>query len=651
MLIRINCPNPNCKKQLRIDAKHAGKKISCSGCNQHIRLPSAAELKLPAQVPAAVGGAAFTTGADDQIIDFDMLASEAVNVEKAAQVEETKTVMIEFTCPQCDEPIKIASEHAGKRAPCPSCRRIIAVPKLETDKPRDWREKEVQGPSLAKKEEVKLEGAWGNEAVARVSLEALEEAKALPKIKRKLNVKDYVRYGIYTALVLGGITICWWGWNRYRASSLEGNTLAAVRLSIQDPKTVPEMNAVLRRGMGEWLLQPGNPLDTQKEGLAELRKVTSTVGDPLWNWVLSQDVVEVVGPLISLDPTQEKPLVDLAFLVQLISGVKAGEAREDVVRGLCRSVLLLAKGQPEKLQLAQNLLTTIIKQAIPPTNMPAKTGPASKTNTPGMDYSEQLNALGILAQELLRVDARENAVRLIGKSATTGERMMYKPGMPIPKTFVAAMTALGQPELEIPKSDEAEFELGKMKGHFLGKQDAAGNEILKKKQEGGYSETNLLSYLDLAQQSIDANSLPEALTRLSEAMKIAQIYTQDRNAEWNKRVLAHVKLCYLTAQAGEITLAEERIVKLKLDETPAIGQVARALVARQRQIKTGEVDSLLAGLPANSPAQTLAGYSLAKKQAALEGQRSPSIIDKLGDGPAKQLSALGGLVGAKQSKQ
>ncbi|MFT3882368.1 MAG: hypothetical protein QM703_22290 [Gemmatales bacterium] len=52
MIIRINCPNPNCKKQLRIDARHAGKKISCAGCNQHIRLPTAEELKI--NVKAAV---------------------------------------------------------------------------------------------------------------------------------------------------------------------------------------------------------------------------------------------------------------------------------------------------------------------------------------------------------------------------------------------------------------------------------------------------------------------------------------------------------------------------------------------------------------------------------------------------------------------
>jgi ribosomal protein S27E len=216
MLIRINCPNPNCKKQLRIDARHAGKKVSCAGCNQHIRLPTAEELKINEK--AAV--TARASGGEEEIIDFDILASEAVNAEKTAAEEANKTEMVKFTCPQCDEPVEISAENAGKRAPCPACRRIIAVPKVEGAKPKDWREKQATGPSMAKKEEVKLEGAWGNQAAARVSVEALEEAKALPKEKRKLTVRDYVRYATTAIILLAVLGTGWWGWKRYRASSL-----------------------------------------------------------------------------------------------------------------------------------------------------------------------------------------------------------------------------------------------------------------------------------------------------------------------------------------------------------------------------------------------------------------------------------------------
>jgi hypothetical protein len=36
--------------------------------------------------------------------------------------------MITFHCPQCHRPVRIADEHAGKKARCPGCRQVFAVP-------------------------------------------------------------------------------------------------------------------------------------------------------------------------------------------------------------------------------------------------------------------------------------------------------------------------------------------------------------------------------------------------------------------------------------------------------------------------------------------------------------------------------------------
>lgn len=648
MLIRINCPNQQCKKQLRIDSKHAGKKISCVACKQHIRLPSAEELRLPVQ--AAAGTSAGNAEGEEQIIDFDMLASEAVQTEKAAAETDLKTEMIEFTCPQCDETVKLAAEHAGKRHPCPSCRRIIAVPKHDTGKPKDWREKEIQGPSLAKKEEVKLEGAWGNEAVARVSLEALEEAKALPKVKRKLSAKDYARYGVIAFMLIGVLTVSWWYWKKFSRSNLESSVLSSVRQSLQG-NTPAEVQATLRCGLGEWQLLTGASPDIQREGLAEYRKALTSTNDPVWTWALAMDCADVVGNYVSLDPKQEKPLVDLPFLVQLLTSVKSGEPREAVLRQLCRTVLRLAAGQPEKITLAQHLLTTVIKQASPPANLAAQ-GAASqpgKTLVNMMDYSEQLNGLGILAQELVYADAKESAIRLIGPNANAGERKMYKAGMPVPRAFVAAMASVLPVDMEVSKEAEIDMDLGKMVGLLRSNQDASGTELYKKRKEAGLAEINLLSYLEVAEHAIESKRYPEALARLSDAMQIAQIYTQRREADWKNRVYAHVRLCELTARAGQGTLAEERITQLKLDEVPAAGQLARALVARQRSVKPGEAESLIKGLPANSSSLTLAAYALARQQAEIEKSPQVAIVNAITeDGAARQSAALGGLVGWKK---
>src|ERR1043166_5374014 len=132
MQIKISCPNPKCKKPLHIDVKHAGKKVACTGCKQKIRLPTREELKLPAHIASTNGQAG-----EEEIIDFDAMAAQAVHAEKAAAAHAAKTVMIDFRCPQCDEPIQIASEHSGKRAPCPACRRIIQVPKVDTGQTKD----------------------------------------------------------------------------------------------------------------------------------------------------------------------------------------------------------------------------------------------------------------------------------------------------------------------------------------------------------------------------------------------------------------------------------------------------------------------------------------------------------------------------------
>lgn len=647
MLIRIHCPNPDCRKELRISAKHAGRKIACTGCHQKIRLPSAEELKLP----VAVANAPAAANEEEQIIDFDLMAAEAALTEQVAGETALKETMIALACPMCDEPIQISAEHAGKRAPCPSCRRIIQVPKLDTGKPRDWREKAAQGPSLAKKTEEKLEGAWGNVDIARASIEALEEAKALPRERRKLTPRDWARYGTLTLMVLFGTLVVWWWWGKHRVSSAESTALAAARAALSDKASPPELRAVLQRAMGEWLLNYGGSEEERRTGITHLREVAGTVADPLWVWVLSMDLARLYGQHLTLDPKQTNQLVDPQTLQQLISRVAPDEPREAVVRALCRAVLEQVKGDPEKLEVARNLLSSVIRNAIPgvrtTATAPAGTVPA---RPPGpqhaMDYSEQLSCLGVLAEEFLPVQARDKALDVIGRVPEQGGRAVYKEGMQVPRSFVAAMTALALPDLAIDKSLATNFELGKMIGHFRAGQDVQGGELVKRRIEAGYSEVNLLPFLELAEVALEKGRQQEALVRLSEAMKIAEIYTERRDQHWTLRVYGHVRLCELTAQAGEVTLAEQRVQKLKLDSDPQAGAVARALIARYHSVD-GDPAALLAGLTAKSPAQALAALSIARRQSATTGSILPPVIDQLPEGGVQAAGRLGALLGYK----
>ncbi len=545
MLIRIACPS--CKKSLRLDAALAGKKIACSGCKRHIRLPTAEELKLPIQ--AALAGRSGSKEPGQEItIDYDLLASAAVAEEKTTVAAEAKTVMVEFTCPQCDEAIKIASEHAGKRAPCPLCRRIIQVPKLDVEKPRDWREKVVTGPTLAKKEEVKLEGAWGNQELVRVSVEALEEARAVQRQKRKLSRYDWILRGVWSAMVLAILLCGWLMWSRYRSTTGETHIVAEVEAVIGDPVTPAEIKGILRRGLGEWTMKFGAEPDEQKRGVAYLQQARTSFTDLLWNWYMARGTASQLGQMVRLDAAQKNAIVDVQALTQLIQSAPEGEPRESVFRSLCRSVLIQTVGHPEKVEPAVTILSLVAKSAVggkawtPPAN-PVKPG---STTVPmaasAQDFSGRLDCLGILAQELLRAGAADTAGRLIDQ-----ERHLFQSGLPIPKQFVAALTAIGKKDLELGASSAADHDVGKALGYFLSNKESAGQEKMKQPLEAGFSEDMLLPLLQLAEMAIDAGRPQDAAPWLGHAQRIAEIYTSRRELNWRLRVFGHYSLVELSA--------------------------------------------------------------------------------------------------------
>jgi hypothetical protein len=644
MKIRITCPNPKCRKPLRIDARNAGKKVACKECDQHIRLPTAEELKLPV---AALSTGAGADGVEPEI-EFDLLATEAVLGEKAAAEAAAKEVLIDFTCPMCDEPVQLPAEHSGKRAPCPSCRRIIQVPKVDVGQPKDWREKAAQLPSLAKKDDDKLEGAWGNKDMARVSLEALEEAKALPKERRQLTTQDWVRYGVYAVMALACAAVIWWGYGKYRLSSTESSAIAGIEPPLSDPSTPPDLRAWLLRVKGEWLIQFGTGDDASREGLTLLREATSATSDPLWQWALAREVAGLYGRLVTLDPKATTQLVDVQTLVRLIYQVHAGEPREEVVRALCRAVLEQAKGDPEKLDAARNLLATVIRTAVPPTRLEA---PPQKTAQPlTEDLSEQLSCLGILAQELLRIEARDKALDVVGRVKEAGGRLLYQTGMHVPKHLVAAMTALALQDLDVDPAWTVDFELAKMIGFGLANQPGPGEQLMKKRVTEGFAESNLLPFLDVAELALDAGRKQDALNALTEAMKIAEIYTDARERNWKHRVYGHLRLVELTARSGDVALAEQRLQKLRLNTDPSAGPLAAGLITMHKPIES-DATTLLTSVPDKSAAQALAAFHLARKQAQALSTLSPPAIANLPEGGVQAAGRLGALMGYKSLRR
>ena len=186
MTIRFKCSH--CQKPLSVKDHLAGKKAACPVCKKVIVIPAATQLP--------------------PLVDVESMAAEALAdkpAEKPAEPVSTKT--IDFTCPFCDEELKLPADLGGKKTPCPKCTNIIKVPLVEAAKPKDWRATHSGGPSaaLANLPE-QLADAWGTEQKGKVSREAMEEAGALPEPEAApVGVGVWIRRGFWACLAVGGL--------------------------------------------------------------------------------------------------------------------------------------------------------------------------------------------------------------------------------------------------------------------------------------------------------------------------------------------------------------------------------------------------------------------------------------------------------------
>jgi len=101
ILIRFSCVC--CNKTLGIPVNKAHKKIQCSKCNTLVRLSLPLVENRRERVSGVFGGSA---GADES--------------------------KIEFECSQCNKPVKVPQQHAGKKGRCPHCKANVDIPKYST---------------------------------------------------------------------------------------------------------------------------------------------------------------------------------------------------------------------------------------------------------------------------------------------------------------------------------------------------------------------------------------------------------------------------------------------------------------------------------------------------------------------------------------
>src|SRR5262249_10080553 len=174
--IRTKCPK--CQRPLWATPDQAGKRVRCPECKFIMKLP---------QLSAA--------------LVEELAASELSGQSIDGPPEPGKP--IKFHCSYCDEEIEFPAEMAGQRAPCPECTRIIKIPELVKEGPRDWRKGERgAGAGVLRTGEKPPEGEWGTAtASAKVTRQSLEEAQAIPIEKPRVPVSRRVIRAV------GGVTI------------------------------------------------------------------------------------------------------------------------------------------------------------------------------------------------------------------------------------------------------------------------------------------------------------------------------------------------------------------------------------------------------------------------------------------------------------
>jgi hypothetical protein len=379
MAITFSCPT--CGKALSVKDQLAGKRGACSGCRKVITIP----------YPVAAA----------HHDDVEAVAREAfADDPAAAKAAETQT--IDFTCPMCDEPIKVSSDLAGKQSPCPSCRRIIKVPLPQKRQPKDWRTVQPRGPSMAKREnEPAPEGAWGSVmSSGSVSRETLVETGAIVAAEDK----DAGRKRLMR-ITLGGIGACavalaglsgWRFLKQDKADRLMANALATA--SAESSPLSPEQAAVVYWAAGEYQLRTGAPDAAQKasEHFQLARGALARANS------LERDVMlgELVGVLI--DAGADKAEADTGAALewgkalegarQALEQIRTPEARLSAVRLVTRK--LIAKGQ---IRAAQSLAGRL-------------GGGAS--GKPGTAASANAELQAVVALELFRAGKQQDAQAL-----------------------------------------------------------------------------------------------------------------------------------------------------------------------------------------------------------------------------------------------
>jgi hypothetical protein len=495
MAIKFQCPNTKCAKPFVVKDELGGKRSKCPACGKPLTIPPK------------------TTAAPTET-HVEELAAAALSDAPAAEAPAKPVQTVDFTCPQCDEPVQLPADLQGKQAPCPKCRRIIKVPRLLKKDPKDWRKADVQGPSGARRDlEPAPEGAWGSTAVRAVSHEAMAEVitPKRPPLTRAQKIR-WLSLLVGSALVVA--LVGWFGygyWQKRQQSKAFDKALQQVKAD--DDKMGPQAKAAFHTAAGVFRFRDESDKGTADavEQFRQARKLLESAPEGPERDALVAELasawVELGGDAAEVTSGVRVSWEDVGRDIQrTLSKVGAPEARAEAFRQICKK--LIGKNQVDQMR------TLALQLAPMETKLDKKTGDAI-INIP--DEAPEL--LGVAALELLRASRSDRAQTLANEAAAMYEKGKSARPPAISATLVGVCIALDQkwPDKVVQADDDKNLLIGKALGVALKGQPDQARQLLFAAAEEGTKVSPLAQWKGLvaiaeAQEKPDPSILGDAVT-------------------------------------------------------------------------------------------------------------------------------------------
>ncbi len=532
MSITFNCPH--CRKPLKVKEELAGKKAKCPGCQNIITISA-----LHSKFPVSPGGKPPGTGDVESLA----LAAFSEQFQAAPAKKQSSPNTIDFQCPFCDERIHMGADLAGKRAPCPECRRIIKVPLLIKEEPKDWRKVDTRNPLAVRKgAEAAPEGAWGSTtSTAKVSRQALLEAKAIVQAKERWTPQQWisrVSLGLGAFLVIAGGT---WAFFHYGSQSRKNKAFKRAEELVKSQDLDLLSAAEVFRGMGVFQRRAAqsredkNSADIAREMFGEARAKLAAE---------QKETPERDAQLIDLALDQ----VDLGGTPQEV--IKGTRLRWDDVARELRQTLQQIRSPQARLEGLREVERKLIRLEQNPI---AVNLPGSVLDPNDADRPEALGQLG-----LLLLDQKEQAVTQAtnARQAFSGKKDAKGKPVPPPASWIALDLALGRNEAKdlAPPPDDAasDVPLPIRVGYAWGWAYQGQIEKARKLAKAdGPASHQFQACLAIAEAQLEKNA--DAKQDIEAAANLAEAALKEKEPELSPWLL--LSLPRRSVQAGDLELA------------------------------------------------------------------------------------------------